>query len=121
MSDRFECSLDPYLAGLFVEKLSQVLEKSGYKEVLRLAEPHIIEFRSETAVLTLQIGYPHGHKQSVIVESESVDVNLLVTTAVRDTIIEVSDKLLGCLHWLDHATVHIEIAAHLSSLVAPSR
>lgn len=120
MSDRFECSLDPYLAGLFAEKLCEVLKEAGYQEVLRLPEPHITEFRRDAELLTLQVGYPHAHKQSVVVESESTDVNPLVTTAVRDTIVEVSDKLLGSLQWLDHASVHVEIVAHLSSLVAPS-
>lgn len=120
MSDRFESSLDPYLAGIFVEKLCRVLKVAGYAEVLRIPEPRVTEFRRGSEVLTLQIGHPRGHKQSVSVETESTDVDLLVTEAVRDTIVEVSDQLLAALPWVDNAAVLVEIQAHLTSLVKPT-
>lgn len=120
MSDRIECSLDAYLAAIFTEKLSGVLEAAGYAQVLRIPEPHVTEFRRNDDVITLQVGHPRAHKQLVVVESETIDLNPLVTAAVRDTIVEVSDQLLGSLPWLDRATVREDIAAHLSNLVTPT-
>ena len=121
MLDRFECSLDVYLAAIFAEQLSAVIESAGFSEVLRIPEPHVTEYRRNDDLIILQVGHPQAHKQSVAVESESTDVSPLVAAAVRDTIVEVSDQLLGSLPWIDCASVRVEIRSHLSNLVTPNR
>ncbi|MGI5836763.1 MAG: hypothetical protein ACOX87_09805 [Chloroflexota bacterium] len=118
MSDRFECSLDTYLADIFAEKLSNVLEAAGYEEVLRIPEPNVTEFRRNNEVISLQLGHSRAQKQMIVVESEIVDVAPLVAAAARDTIVEISDQLLGSLPWLDSTSVRMEIKKHLSNLIA---
>jgi len=117
VSDRFEATLEPYLAGIFEQKLHQVLRAAGFRETLRLAEPRIMEFQRNSDLLTFEQGQAESHRRWVAIDSDTVDLNPLVGRAARDTILEVSNALLGFLPWVDRPAVLQKIESSLTKLL----
>jgi len=98
--DRFEVVLDSYLAELFVEQLRDVLESSGFKETLRIHEPRVMEFQVGSHLLSVQIEEPAAHQRSLAVESETLDLQPLVSRAVSRTVVDVARRLTESLPWV---------------------
>jgi len=99
--NRFEMTLESHLVQLFTENLTRVLEEGGFHQTLHLAEPHVWEFQDDSHVVTLQTSHSGSHDRAVSLESESMDVNPLVETATRKTVLDLSARLLGALPWID--------------------
>ncbi len=118
MSSRFETSLENYLAAILEQELYRRLEMAGFRETLRLAEPHLAEFERDSDLLTVQVEQAGSHRRSVSVESESTDVYPLVGFAARDVILETCDQLLAALPWVDRAAVRERVESCLADLVA---
>ncbi len=97
MSGRFQAFLKGYLAGVFVGKLSQELKSRGFRETLRIPEPSVIEFQRGSELVTVQAGHSGASDRLLVVESEAMEVEPLVTAAARDTILEVAAELLRSL------------------------
>ena len=121
VSDRFEASLKAHLAEIFLEKLAEVLEAEGFREGLRIAEPHVTEYHRDSELLTVQSTRVGHHKELVVVESEAVDVAPLVGMAVKNAVVGIADELFHCLPWVDRHTVRAEIETRLAELVLGSR
>ncbi len=113
MLDRFEATLESYLAGVFVEALGRVLKSARFQETLRIPEPSVIEFQRGSDLLTVQVGESRGHQRLVVIESETVDLRPLASAAATETILEVSDRLLTALPWVDHSAVRRSIEGSL--------
>lgn len=120
MSDRFEASLKVHLAEILLEKLAEVLKAEGFREGLRIAEPHVAQYQRNSDLLTVQSTHV-GHHNELVVESETVDVDPLVGTAVKNAVVGIADELIHCLPWVDRYTARAEIESRLAELVLGSR
>ncbi|MHB1160946.1 MAG: hypothetical protein ACYC66_07970 [Chloroflexota bacterium] len=116
MSERFEASLKADLAGIFTERLSQMLQEMGFQETLHIPEPDVTEFQRDGEVVSLRIGHAGAHQRRVSVESESVDVASLAEKATRATILEVARDLLEALPAREGAAGR-DIEARLAELM----
>ena len=105
MLERFDATLDSYLTGDFVKALCRVLKAEGFQETLRIPEPYVIEFQKGSHLLTVQTEDLGAHRRSVVVESESVDLKPLVGAAAKETIVALSEELLGALSWVDRGSI----------------
>ncbi|MGE5620080.1 MAG: hypothetical protein ACM3US_12565 [Sphingomonadaceae bacterium] len=117
MAKRLDASLKTYLAGIFVEKLSQVLKEAGFRETLHIPEPDVTEFQRDAQVVTLQVHHVDAHHRQVIVESESVDVTLPVEAATRATVVEIARDLVEALPVPEGSTSQ-DVAARLAELLS---
>ncbi|MHB1417611.1 MAG: hypothetical protein ACYC1C_20375 [Chloroflexota bacterium] len=118
MANRFEAELETYLARIFSEKLSDVLESAGFHETVRIHEPHVTEYQRNRDVLSLQTERVGPDKIAVSVESESIDVDPLIGLAARDVIVDVCDRMLSSLPWVDRQGARQHVEAYISTLLA---
>ncbi len=117
MLDRFEATLDGYLAASFLKALSQALKAEGFEETLRIPDPPVIEFQKGQHLLTIQTEEQGPHRKSVVVESDSTDVRHLVGAAAKGTVVALSEELLGTLGWVDRDAVHGHVEACVDDLL----
>ena len=98
MSERLSAVMDGHLVEIFVEKLTETLADTGFTETLKLTTPRVSQFQRDSDVIVVQTEHAPGHrKQKLTVESETLDVSLIVDSAAREVVEYILDQILSAL------------------------
>ena len=117
MAYRYEVTIDSALAAAFREGLTPTLEKAGFALVLQVDSPEapsIMEFRRGRDIVSLTVAGQMGQKETTIVlASDTVDLDEFVASAVKDAIRDILIKFLTPLGDVSQETLDMRICASL--------
>ena len=100
MSNRYEVVVDDDTYELFREAMSHILARDRFHVRLRIVgmeSPSVVEFRRDQDEVTLQAIPMSGDNVRVRVESETLDVETLVSTVVEEAALRLVSLLASSL------------------------